>query len=112
MTSFLRPLLELDGFEQLDALVFENFNFSSSVALSIVNVSINRRVVSVCLNDLLFDCVAAFIEVWTNNFCFNRFSCPVNDYLFPRRTESISTLKSSVVKHTIFVKLLYMRNSC
>ena len=106
-----RPLLELDGLQELDALVFKHLDLASPVALGIIDVGVHRSSVRCLLDYLLFDSVAATVEVRANYFSLDGIIGSVDDNLLPSVTVRICTLQSTIVQHSVIVELLDVGNS-
>ncbi len=98
--------MELDSFQELDALVFKHLDLGSPVALGVVDVGVHGCAITLLLDYLLFDSEAAEVEVRTNYFSLDGLSGSVYDNLLPSVTVSICALESAVVQNSVIVNLL------
>jgi len=106
-----RPLLELDGLQELDALVFKHLDLASPVALGIIDVGVHRSSVRCLLDYLLLDSVAATVKVRANYLSLDGIIGSVDDNLLPSVAVRICALQSTVVQHPVIVELLDVGNS-
>jgi len=98
-----RPLLELDGLQELDALVFKHLDLASPVALGIIDVGVHRSSVRCLLDYLLLDSVAATVKVRANYLSLDGIIGSVDDNLLPSVAVRICALQSTVVQHPVIV---------
>jgi len=111
-SSFLcSPFLELDGLQELDALVFKHLNFAGPVALGIVDVGVHGSTVRCLLDDLLFNSVTATVEVRAYHFSLDSICGSVDDNLLPSVSMSTCALQSAIVQHSVIIKLLNVGDS-